>query len=309
MTTSVEVEVVTRRPDVMGEGPAYDEARGRLIWVDIFGEQVCELTSSEASGWTMGRVWDVGAPVCAAIPREKGGLLLPTRSEFLVLSEDGEQSVFAALDEPHAAGMRFNDAKCDAQGRLVAGWIAEDVSRPASLVRLDPDGSIEKLAFEGRLPNGLDWSPDGETLYLVDTTTLGVEAFDYDATSGTISGGRTVVTVEPGVGLPDGMTVDRDGCLWIALMFAGEVRRFSPEGELIERVCTPTPMTTSCAFGGPSGTDLFITSASFKMPREVIADMGIGPDLIDAAERDEVGGALLVARPGASGPPAFAFAV
>jgi sugar lactone lactonase YvrE len=232
MSVVAEPVALGREPDIMGEGPLYDSALQRLVWVDIFSQAVHEPRWTH-DGWQIGRTWPVVESVSVAVPRVSGGLLAAAQTDFLGLDGDGNMEIVASFRPAKGLmGMRFNDAKCDRHGRLVVGWVAGDASRPASLIRLDRERNIEVLLSDCQLPNGLDWSPDAGTFYLIDTPTLGVDAFDYDISSGAITNRRTILSVEPGFGLPDGMTVDRGGCLWIAFMFAGQVRCYSPHGEL-----------------------------------------------------------------------------
>jgi sugar lactone lactonase YvrE len=175
-------------------------------------------------------------------------------------------------------------------------------------VRVDPDGGVEPLLDDVGLANGLGWSPDGGTCYFIDTAKLSVDAFDYDSSSGRIRNRRTLVDVERGTGAPDGMAVDHDGHLWVAVPFTGEVRHYSPEGQLLDRVVLPTRLPTSCCFAGPDGAELFVTSLSIDVPPELCAHLGISDEAATSAAADQLGGALFVCRPGATGPPATPFA-
>src|SRR5262249_34247263 len=157
-----------RHPDLLGEAPAYDAANERVLWVDIFGKRVRELVRTE-SGWEAGRTWEVGRLVSAVVPRAGGGMLLAAGTDFLFLSDGGDVGLFASLEGVDPSGFRFNDAKCDPQGRFLAGSMSHDVKHRGELVRLDPDGSVETILTEVGLANGLDWSPDGDTFYYVDT--------------------------------------------------------------------------------------------------------------------------------------------
>jgi sugar lactone lactonase YvrE len=311
MSMQVDVQAVVRYPDLLGEGPAYDAAHARLLWVDILGERLHELSLRTDGTWKTGRTRDMGGPVSAVVPTSTGGLLALVGKRVVAVGDDGVLEVFATLDEDGVA-VRLNDAKCDPQGRLVAGWVALDGSRPGGVVRVDAKGTVEPIVSDVMVANGLDWSPDGQTFYLVDTRTLSVEAFDYTggpAGAGMLRGRRTLLSIERGVGAPDGMAVDHQGCLWVAVPYAGEVRRYSPDGVLVDSVETPTLMPTSCVFGGPDGRELFITSQTrgLASPSEENA-LGITLDRVQAGYQDAAAGALFVCRPGASGPAATPFA-
>jgi sugar lactone lactonase YvrE len=306
MAPTLFAERIGSRSDELGEGPAWDERRQRLLWADIVSHQVNELVYDGESGWQDGRSFDVGEAVSAVVPTESGELLVTAGGRILILSDEGELSTFAELDPMPAPNARFNDAKCDPRGRLLAGWMSEEEDRVwGRLCRVDPDGSVETVLDGVGLSNGLDWSPDGETFYFVDTLRLTVDAFDYDLDRGTLSNRRTAVGVR-GEGSPDGMTVDDEGCLWVALLFGG-VHRYSPAGELISSVETPSRQTTSCAFGGPERDELFITSLSIDIPASLNEATAIPDAAVETAARDQHKGELFRCLPGVSGPPARPF--
>ena len=306
-----EVTIAVAGPDQVGEAPAYDAAEDRLLWVDMFGGAVNELRHGNGR-WERGTTWTLGRPVSSVIPRLDGGLLVASVTDFLALEEDGATQVFASLAVDGAYEAHLNDARCDPQGRVVAGWFAEapgaGSGRRGAVVRLDGDGSIETVVSSVGFANGLDWSPDGGTFYLIDTAALCVDAFDYDGTAGRVANRRTVVTIERGEGAPDGMVVDSAGNLWVAVVFAGEVRCYSPSGALLDLIVTPCASPTSCAFAGRGGLDLFITSVGIELPATVGQAFGVNDERIAAAAEDQHGGALLSCRPGASGRPATPFA-
>jgi sugar lactone lactonase YvrE len=155
--------------------------------------------------------------------------------------------------------------------------------------------------------NGPDWSPDGTTFYYTDSPTLSIDAFDFDMVSGAISNRRSFLTIKFGDGAPDGMTVDREGCLWVAVFASGEVRRFAPDGTLLARVEISSPAVTSCAFGGADGGDLFITSASLRLP-DLFLDYGFSAEVVRNSHNAPGAGGVFVCRPGATGKPATPFA-
>ena len=308
LRTRIQPEILVRHPDILGESPAYDASNQRLVWADMFGNLVHELIWTGGSTWQPGRTWNVGRPAAAVLPRAIGGLLVVSRTDVVALADNGETKVFASLSNEPRNGIRFNEAKCDHQGRLVAGWMAEDLSHSGAVVRVDLDGSVETILTDVGLANGFDWSPDGTTFYFIDSMSLGVDAFDYSAT-GTLGNRRTLVTIERGIGAPNGMTVDRKGGLWVVITYGGQMRHYTARGELVEIIELPTPVPTSCAFGGPDGDQLFITSKASKTLASSLRErLSITEDRIEAAERDEVGGALFVCRPGVSGPAATSFA-
>jgi len=291
-------------PALLGESPAYDAAGKRLVWADMFGHRIRELRRS-GDGWQPGRSWDIGELAAAVVPRARGGLVVLTRAEVIGLADDSQRELLASLREGQDA--RFNDAKCDPHGSLVAGWMTEKLDRPGEILRIDPEGGVEKLVTGVQLASGMDWSPDGSTFYLVDSATLTIDAFDYSA-GGMLDGRRTLATLDRGGGAPNGVSVDDEGCLWVAITYGGEVRRYGPDGKLLEVLETPAKRVTSCAFGGPDGADLFVTSGSFKVPSHVPNRVGLDAGLVDAANQEPDAGALFVCQPGVTGPAAVPFA-
>jgi sugar lactone lactonase YvrE len=239
---------------------------------------------------------EVGQPVGAVAVRESGGLVLAVRDGFALLDRgEAEPRMIAALelDEPRT---RMNDGKCDAAGRFWAGTMDEEERESlGSLYRLDADGTVSRMLDGLVISNGLGWSRDGRTMYHVDSPTRRVDAFDFDLASGAIANRRTVVELEPGAGDPDGMTVDADGFLWVALWGGSAVRRYSPGGRLDAVVEVPASQVTSCTFGGPDLDDLFVTTAR----------RGLAPG--ELASEPAAGG-IFRARPGVTGEPAARFA-
>jgi sugar lactone lactonase YvrE len=288
----------------IGDGPAWDAAAHRLIWSDHETGVITEAQSDGVGGWRETGAWNVHAPLAAAIPRSGGGLVVAGGTDIFMLDADGNIAPFTRIDADPKR-VRLNDAKCDPRGRLWAGTLALDFSPSAGLYRIDPDGSVTVMLQNARLANGLDWSPDGTTFYFIDSLARTLDAFDFDLNAGTIANRRNVITLQRGCGLPNGMTVDRQGCLWLAATGAGEVRRYTPEGKLLGRVTISTPAATSCAFGGPGGADLFITSRRGRLP-EIALHAGVAPEMMEN-NGPEAGG-LFVCRPGQTGMPATPFA-
>ena len=165
--------------------------------------------------------------------------------------------------EPHLPDNRFNDGKCDPAGRFLAGSMDDaEIEASGSLYALAPDGSVKKLLTGTRISNGLTWSPDYRTFYHIDTPTRTVMAYDYDLVAGAIANPRPAISVPPALGWPDGMTSDIQGMLWIAMWAGAKLTRWNPAtGELLEQVLIPAFNVSSCAFGGPHLTDLYVTSA------------------------------------------------
>jgi sugar lactone lactonase YvrE len=178
---------------------------------------------------------------------------------FACVSPSGE---FALRLPVLGEGTRMNDAKCDALGRFWAGSNAMDFEPGRGLLHvLIPDWSTRVLLDGLTLPNGMGWSADGRTFYLVDTMEGALDAFDHDPDGPTLTNRRRLLSILASDGLPDGLTVDASGCLWIALWGGAQVIRVSPDGDILDRLEMPVRQPSSCAFGGSSFDTLFVTSA------------------------------------------------
>ena len=246
---------------LLGEGARWDARRGELLRVDILDGRVFRDLVGDDGRLTPVRTYQVPGTVGAVAPVEgDDGWLLATGRGFTYLAPDGS---LRPLAEVSPAGTRMNDAACDPQGRFWAGTLADDHrAGGGALYRLDRNGRVEPMLGDLTISNGLGWSPDGGTMYLADSGPRLVHAFSFDAEHGTISDGRVLITVSEKVGAPDGMTVDADGDLWVAIFGGGRVQRYSPDGVLREELPVPAMETTSCAFAGPGLNRLYVTTAT-----------------------------------------------
>jgi sugar lactone lactonase YvrE len=282
------------------EGPTWDDRHGELLWVDIPHGLVRRATVTAD-----GDLRETASPVRAGdtvgfvVPAAAGGWLLGAGGGFTHLSEDGTARVLIDLagegGRLEDGGTRMNDGGCDRAGRFYAGTMAFD-ERPGAgaLYRLDLDGTVTTVLDELTISNGLGWSPDDRTVYLADSGPGLVWAFDYDLAAGTFSNRRVLLDFTHQDGVADGLTVDDHGCLWTALWGGGQVRRWSPDGELLAVVELPVPQVSSCAFAGPA-RDLLVISTSAQGLDEAAR----------AAQPDA--GKLFTARPGVTGPAAHPY--
>ncbi len=294
MAETGEVEQVPVAPAELGEGAIWNAAAQRLHWVDIEGGRV--FTYDPATGEN--RACDVGRKVGTVVPRARGGLMLAVHGGFASLDpENGSLELWPRPPEHDPAIVRFNDGKCDPSGRFWAGTMAL-VKGPkplGRLYRLDADGVVHVMARGVGTSNGIAWSPDRRTLWFIDTPLQRVDAFDYDDATGAIANRRTVISILPGNGCPDGSTLDAEGMLWIAMYEGWAVTRWNPRtGELLRTLRLPVARVTSCAFGGPELDTLFITSARENFSKEQMAAQPLA-------------GCLFRVKPGTRGVPAFAF--
>lgn len=240
------------------EGPLWDERRQELVWTDIPGE--CIHFTDLASG--KDSTVDVGTRVGCVVPRTSGGFALGACQEFLLYERDDLSVVTERVRITGETLVRVNDGKCDPYGRFFAGTAAQDGRwGTGALYRLGADHEVELVLPGVTCANGLGWSLDSRTFYYVDTPTYRVDAFDFDPQSGQIANRRVFAQIEGG-GRPDGLCIDSEGCLWVAIWLGWEVRRYAPDGRLLQRLKVPTALVSSCAFGGPDLNILCITSAS-----------------------------------------------
>jgi sugar lactone lactonase YvrE len=291
-SASVRVEVFADLHADVGEAPHWDERTKTLLFVDLTGGAVFRY---DQSGVKLGS-FSVGQEVGAAVPRRGGGLVLAVRDGIAVTTDDGGGFELTAPVEREIPGNRMNDAKCDPAGRLFAGTTAFDFSpHSAALYRVEADWSFERVVRDVTQSNGIAWSPGGGRMYFIDSATQGIDVFDYDIGTGSIKNRRRIVTIERGHGIPDGMTTDSEGNIWVACFGGGAVRCYSPAGEQLDEVFLPVAQVTSCAFGGPGLADLYVTSAAYRLST-------------DQLKREPHAGATFVCRPGAVGMPASLFA-
>lgn len=288
-----ELEVVVDAQAVLGEGPSWDAATGTLLWVDIMAKALHIYNPDTGEDQSI----PVGAYVGAAVPSVRGDVILALEKGFArVDRETGVVTQMVDVDE-RVRDNRFNDGKCDPAGRFWAGTMntAERAPYRGTLYCLTTDYQCTPMIAPVTTSNGLTWSPDGKTMYYIDTPTNRVVAYDYNQATAHISRPRIVVEIPAGHGGPDGMTSDEEGMLWIAHWDGFEVSRWNPEtGEQIGSIMVPVQRPTSCCFGGPDLTDLYITSAS----------VGLSPGAL-AAQRHA--GNVFRVRTGIKGAPTYAF--
>jgi sugar lactone lactonase YvrE len=277
------VEVLARLAGRLLEGPAWDAARARVLLVDIEGSR------RHAVDWATGDVTthESDDTTSAWIPRAAGGTVVVCRRGVRLADDDGVGSLALEVEADRRSN-RSNDAKCDPAGRLWVGTMSDaEVDPVGSLYRVDADLSLTRVLEGATISNGLGWSPDARWMYFVDSPTRRVDVFAYDAATGAASDRSVFVSTTAFDGVPDGLAVDGEGCVWVAMHDGAALLRFSPDGRHVGTLDIPVPRPTSCCFAGPSLDRLVVTTA---------------------ASDDGLGGELLVCDVGVSGTPTIAFA-
>lgn len=294
MRTITDVELALDAKAQLAEGPLWDVERRRLRWIDIAAGAISAFDPSTG----INEAVSVGRTVGAIALREGGGLVVAAVGGFFGLA-DGScelEPLVAVPDSDSDGSRRMNDGKVDPQGRLWAGSMADSAAPGAGVLhRLDPDGTVQDMLAGLTIPNGLDWSVDNRTMYYIDSPTRRIDAFDFEPETGALANRRPLVTIDGAV-LPDGMTVDADGFLWVALWDGWAVHRYAPDGRLDAVVRLPVAQVTSCTFGGADLTELFITTASDGLTEE------------DRSQQPLAGG-LFVCQPGVRGRASTPFGV
>lgn len=247
---------ISQEPDLLGESPVWDDRRGRLYWVD---GTACKI-----------RYHDVGSMACHSIDTpsivgsvgltEDGGLVAGLVDGFYLVDVESGAVKPLYIPEHQNEHARFNDGKVDRQGRFVCGGMGVQAEPVGELMRVSADGSAQVLANGIRIANTLGFSPNGDTMYFSDSLDRIIRAYSYGADDAALTEPRMFADTQRFASSPDGATVDCEGCLWVALVQAGKIARFTPDGELDRMVQAPTDMPTCMAFGGPDLTTLFVTS-------------------------------------------------
>ncbi|MBW4460830.1 MAG: SMP-30/gluconolactonase/LRE family protein [Nodosilinea sp. WJT8-NPBG4] len=265
----------------LGEGPLWDGDKQVLYWVDILNHRVhvFEPSSGDDCHWDVG---DVGSAM-ALMAGEKLLLAMGDRITNLDLTSGKVETLHTF--EFDAPSTRFNDGKCDPQGRFWIGSMSPDYPGHAALYRYDPDGSVRTMETELTISNGLGWSPDGHTFYLTDSPQRKIFAYRFDGATGEISDRTVAIDLgdEDESIEPDGLTIDSDGNIWTALWNGSCVACFSPSGEALGRVNLPVQRPTCPTFGGPNRQTLYVTTASVGLSQKEIQQGFYSGDLFAIA--------------------------
>jgi sugar lactone lactonase YvrE len=276
----------------LGEGPCWDPRTRRLYWVSIRACEVHEFDPATGADRVIGLPKHVGC----VVPRETGGALVALQDGLAELDLDSGRVTRIANPAAGLDDILFNDGKCDPAGRFWVGTKAyADTPGAGALYCMETDRTVSLKVPDVTISNGLAWSLEGNLMYYIDTMAAEVSVFDYDAGTGAIDNRRTAVSIPKEMGFPDGMTIDAEGKLWVALWRGRSVVRLDPDtGRVLEAILVPVTCPSSCCFGGPDLDELYITSAWIELTPEERAN-------------EPLAGALMRVRPGVKGLPPFYF--
>ena len=281
-------EIVLDEKTILGEGSIWHPKENTLYWIDIEGKSLHiydPVTKAD-------KQFVLGSRVGTVVPVEDGGALVALQNGIQKL--DTKTGKLTFITNPLTdSNIRFNDGKCDPSGRFWVGTMALDSRKKGGvLYRLDKDKSVHLMLDSVSISNGIVWTADKKTMYYNDTPTGTIQAFDYDDETGNITNRRIAVKIPKGIGAPDGMTIDAEGNLWVALWGGGIVGKFNPlTGELLQKVNVAAPNVSSCAFGGKNLQTLYITTARQWMNEKQLKEYPLS-------------GGLFSVKPGVKGIPA-----
>ncbi len=268
MTTELQVRVPVNA--LVGEGPIWDDRKSVLWWIDILSGKLYAFDPQTNTN----REWDVGQHVGTVVPWQDQAVVLALAHGFGSFHLATGQITIFNDPECNQPGNRFNDGKCDPAGRLWAGTMAyEDPRDQGSLYCLDTDYQVTKVLGGIGISNGIVWSHDHKTMYYIDSMSFAIRAWNFRIDRAAITNARTILQVDPAFGLPDGMTIDEEGMLWVAFYGGSKVCRIHSEtGEILQTLDMPVPAITACAFGDAELDTLYITCAAQGMSAAELAE-------------------------------------
>ncbi len=290
-------EILVNERALTGESPSWDMENHLLYWVDIPNAKIFVYNPYTNHN----RVINLSnhfSTISTVAPRKSGGLIFTPDRKIAALDLRTEQVTILAEVERDVPGNRFNDGKCDPAGRFLVGTMKNkpDGEPGGSLYIMEPDLTVRKLLDGLHISNGLGWSPDYTKFYLADSSSKSVLVFDYDLKKGELSNQRSAFTLPPGMGVADGLTVDTQGMIWLAMWDGAQITRWNPKtGQYLDIYKFPAKRTSSCVFGGADLDELYVTSAAIGLEEK---DHQIYP----------YNGALMRFRTMYKGLPSFAFA-
>lgn len=271
-------ELLINLGGIIGEGVCWDETDEMLYWIDLLENKIFAYDINTSTV----KIIDAGQNTGCIAVREKGGLVAGLQHGIFFVDTDTGKLTPVVDPESHKPENRFNDGECDCMGRLWAGTMSKkldsgsgDNTPVGALYCIDADLSVTKKIPAVTISNGIGYTPDNKTMYYIDSPTKNVDAFDFDKDTGEITNRRVVVHVDEKEGMPDGLTVDAEGNLWIGMWGGGQVVKYDPtSGELLERIKVPAPFVTTMVFGGKNMDEMFINTAKMNTDLNEYPDAG-----------------------------------
>ena len=275
-------EIALAAQSTLGEGTLWETRNETLYWVDIIEKKVQAFTPADGKNHVIQLEKYIGTVVTC----EKGGLLVALEDGAYFIADGSREAVLEAPIEPGLRTNRLNDGKCDPAGRLVVGSMAMDKAGNSgeryqgSLYSVEGKMKVKTLISGLSVPNGIAWSMDGRTMYHVDSPAHTIRSYEYDTSTGNVGKYRTVIETPENLGAPDGMTIDSDGMLWVAMWGGWKVLHIDPRnGEILNSVEIPAELVTSCAFGGRNLDELYISTARTTLSEKQLAEQPHAGDI------------------------------
>jgi len=279
LTAAAELAVSTEA--LLGEGPVWSSQDNALFWTDIEGRTFNRYRPGSSQSLVSIPLDD---RLCAFCLMADGRFLCAFSKDIAIMNAEGCIVDRLHTVESDKADNRFNDGKCDPQGRFWVGTMnMSGAENQGSLYRIDPDGSLHHMLDGLTISNGLGWSPDASTFYLTDSPRGEINAFDFDPELGAISNRRIFAKVDPDCGYPDGLTIDSQGCIWSAHWDGARITRYRPTGGIDLTLSVPVPRPTSVSLGGPDLKMLYITSARTGLDGDALARAPLSGSVFSAS--------------------------
>ncbi len=256
------INVVSCR-NTLGEGPLWNAKEQAIYWVDIDEKKIQRYFLNTKKY----EVFDLPIKICLMAFRSQGGMILGTENGLYFWDPKNRKLEFITHPETGKTEARFNDGKVDRKGRLWAGTMTFE-GATSSLYRLDHDLSVHQMETGLTISNGIGWSLDNKIMYLVDSNRYVIYAYDFNFDTGAISNRRSFVQMSERIGIPDGLTVDSEGCIWVAIYGGWKVMRYDADGKVIDQFEFPVSKPSSCMFGGKNLDELYVTTISEGLSAE-----------------------------------------
>ncbi|WP_088049445.1 SMP-30/gluconolactonase/LRE family protein [Virgibacillus dakarensis] len=286
------LKVVVDAKATLAESPCWDPNNKCLYWVDILQKNLHQYSLKTKEN----RTFKFNKYLSSVAVRKSGGLILTLEDGFYFYNTKNDELMLLQYTESNQPNNRFNDGKCDPGGRFWAGTMDKNAEKyKGSLYCMNNIFKVDKVLSDLSIPNGIAWDIKKKKMYFIDSPSRQILVFDYDMGSGDIRNKRVAVTISEGQGLPDGMTIDEEGMIWVAHFGGGKVSRWDPKyGRCLQNIYIPTSNVTSCVFGGEEMKDLYITTARQDLAK-------------DELEREPLAGNIFCIKTNFKGAPTYQF--